>query len=192
MKSDVLRRIFFFVSFILACTTVSFSQKLMPQKGNASYYADRFHGRMMSNGKPYHRDSMTCAHLHYPLGTWLHVRNIVNGKEVVVQVTDRGPYSRKFVIDLSRAAARALDIIYHGYQPVEITPFVPGRVPFMNIPSSERPEINLGFSDDEDVFRPYWNEDSLRVALNQDTTLLHKVRIANKQKQVKAKRKRSK
>lgn len=49
------------------------SQEL--QKGKASYYANRLHGRTMSNGEKYHKDSMTCAHLKYPLGTMLRVRN---------------------------------------------------------------------------------------------------------------------
>ena len=124
------------------------AQQLKPQRGNASYYADYFHGRTMSNGEKYHRDSMTCAHLKYPLGTWLRVRNLTNGKEVVVQVTDRGPYSRKFSIDLSRAAARQLDIIQYGWRPVEITPFVPGKVPFVYEPPREKPVLNLGFSTD--------------------------------------------
>ena len=153
----------------------TYAQPLTSQRGNASYYADRFHGRLMSNGKPYHRDSMTCAHLRYPIGTWLHVRNIENGKEVVVRVTDRGPYSRKFVIDLSRAAARELGIIQYGYRPVEITPFIPARVPYIYQPSPEKPELSLGFSDDEDVLQPYW-EDSLAQSLHCDTTLLRRVK----------------
>ena len=103
-------RLIFYIVF-LVWATIACAQPLTIQRGNASYYADRFHGRKMANGEIYHRDSMTCAHLRYPLGTWLHVRNITNNKEVVVQVTDRGPFSRKFVIDLSRAAARELGIV---------------------------------------------------------------------------------
>lgn len=118
----------------------------------------------MSNGKPYHRDSMTCAHLRYPLGTWLLVRNLTNGKEVVVQVTDRGPYSRKFVIDLSRAAARELDIIHYGWRPVEILPFVPGKVPFKLEASKERPELDLGFTTDFGDEPPIWQDDSVYLS----------------------------
>ncbi len=147
---------------LLAATASA--QRLQPQRGNASYYADYFHGRTMSNGQKYHRDSMTCAHLHYPLGTMLKVRNITNGREVVVRVTDRGPYSRKFVIDLSRAAARQLDIIHYGWRPVEITPYTPGKVPFVYIPKREKPVLNLGFSDDEAGLAPYWQEDSIYLS----------------------------
>ena len=158
------KSLFVILTLLVAFSTFVFAQRLQPQKGNASYYADYFHGRTMSNGQKYHRDSMTCAHLYYPLGTWLRVRNITNGKEVVVRVTDRGPYSRKFVIDLSRAAARQLDIIHYGWRPVEITPFTPGHVPFILAPQREKPVLNLGFSDDEDDLAPYWQEDSIYLA----------------------------
>ena len=91
------------------------------ERGVASYYHDRFHGRKMANGRPYNKDSFTCAHRRYPLGTWLRVVNPKNNRAVVVEVTDRGPYSNVFTIDLSRAAARHLDIIFQGHAPVEIT-----------------------------------------------------------------------
>lgn len=141
--------------------TVAEAQILFTQQGNASYYADRFHGRKMANGQLYHRDSMTCAHLRYPLGTKLLVRNLVNGREVVVTVTDRGPYTRKFVIDLSRAAARQLDIIHHGFQQVEIFPYIAGRIPYKYEPSTERPELDLGYSTDVDLGPPVWQDDSI-------------------------------
>lgn len=100
--------------FVSPCS--SMAQDLL--RGRASYYADRFHGRTMSNGKPYNKDSMTCAHLTLPFGTFLRVRNMQNGKEVTVEVTDRGPYSR-FIIDLSRAAATELDFIRAGHVKIE-------------------------------------------------------------------------
>ena len=141
--------------------TVAEAQILFTQQGNASYYADSFHGRKMANGQLYHRDSMTCAHLRYPLGTKLLVRNLANGREVVVTVTDRGPYTRKFVIDLSRAAARQLDIIHHGFQQVEIFPYIAGRIPYKYEPSTERPELDLGYSTDVDLGPPVWQDDSI-------------------------------
>lgn len=137
------------------------AQILFTQQGNASFYADRFHGRRMANGQLYHRDSMTCAHLRYPLGTKLLVRNLTNGREVVVTVTDRGPYTRKFVIDLSRAAARQLDIIQLGFQQVEIYPYIAGRIPYKYEPSTERPELDLGYTTDVDLGPPVWQDDSI-------------------------------
>ncbi len=197
------------LSILVFCACVSipsltFAQQLKPQRGNASYYSDRFHGHKMSNGERYHRDSMTCAHLSYPLGTWLRVRNLTNGKEVVVRVTDRGPYSRKFSIDLSRAAARKLDIIHYGWRPVEILPFVPGKVPYLYEPSREKPVLNLGFSTDEDNLSPYWQEDStyqsrhrlsrtmvaihpdtLRAVVHEDTTIITKVKSEREKSKLK-------
>ena len=167
----------------LLCATDGMCQQLRPQKGNASFYHDRFHGRKMSNGDRYHKDSLTCAHLKYPMGTKLLVRNPTNGKEVVVTVTDRGPYSRKFVIDLSRAAARELDIIRYGYRQVEIIPFTEGEIPYLYIPNKERPELDIGYTTDQSYGPPFWQEDSiyqatirhkLRSTLRSDTTLRHK------------------
>jgi rare lipoprotein A len=66
---------------------------------------------------------MTCAHRTYPLGTLLRVKNPQNGKYVIVKVTDRGPYSRRLMIDLSYRAAKELDIIRKGIAAVEITEF---------------------------------------------------------------------
>ena len=97
--------------------------------GTASYYSDKLHGRRTSNGEVYHRDSLTCAHRTLPFGTRLLVRNLRNGKEVVVRVTDRGPFTRRFMIDLSRAAARQLDFIRAGICKVELTVLPPDSVP---------------------------------------------------------------
>lgn len=165
MKANFHHLYIFFVLIVPFFSAASArAQILFTQQGNASYYADRFHGRLMANGKVYHRDSMTCAHLRYPLGTKLLVRNLVNGREVVVTVTDRGPYSRKFVIDLSRAAARQLDIIYVGFQLVEIIPYIAGRVPYNYVPVDERPELDLGYSTDVDLGPPVWQDDSIYLA----------------------------
>ena len=93
--------------------------------GTASYYSDKLHGRRTSSGERYHRDSLTCAHRTLPFGTLLRVRNLKNDKEVVVRVTDRGPFTRRFIIDLSRAAARELDFIRAGICRVELTVIPP-------------------------------------------------------------------
>jgi len=91
------------------------------QKGNASYYAHRFQGKKTSSGIPYHKDSLTCAHRTLPFGTLLFVKNTLNNKTVLVKVTDRGPRSKKRIIDLSYEAARQLDMIGHGTVLVEIS-----------------------------------------------------------------------
>ena len=132
-------------------------------KGNASFYSDKLHGRRMANGECYHRDSMTCAHLKFPFGTMLRVRNPLNGRMVEVRVTDRGPYSKRFIIDLSRAAAKKLGIIAAGFCMVEITPFHPGVVPYRAEEDSlpEVPELNLQYTPVATYPEPAWQRDSI-------------------------------
>lgn len=88
--------------------------------GRASYYANRFHGRKTASGHPYHKDAMTAAHRSLPLGTWVRVVNERNGNYVVVQITDRGPFAKGRVIDLSLAAATNLDMLKTGTVPVSL------------------------------------------------------------------------
>ena len=134
-------------------------------KGNASYYSDKLHGRRMANGQPYHRDSMTCAHLKFPFGTLLKVRNPINNRTVIVRVTDRGPYSKRFAIDLSRAAARELDIIRTGYSMVEITPYHPNQIPYRIEEDSlpEIPELDLQYTPAATYPDPVWQQDSTKT-----------------------------
>lgn len=130
-------------------------------KGKASYYSDKLHGRTMSNGEMYHRDSMTCAHLNYPLGTLLKVRNPINNKEVIVKVTDRGPFSRRYIIDLSKAAARELGFIRQGFCQVEITPVHPIRIPFRSNSKDEIPELHLEYQDIATYPDAIWQKSNL-------------------------------
>lgn len=132
------------------------------ERGVASYYHNKFHGRKMANGDRYHRDSLTCAHRRYPFGTCLRVTNTRNGKSVVVKVTDRGPYSKRYTIDLSMAAARQLDYIAAGYTPVEITQVSPetgGIVPFP-IEEEEDWDIELDFVPAAQYPLPQWSKDT--------------------------------
>ena len=90
------------------------------QSGKATYYANSLHGRKTSSGEIYNKDSLTCAHRTLPFGTLLKVRDKLTGKEVVVEVTDRGPYSSA-IIDLSMAAAKELGMCRRGVAMVEIS-----------------------------------------------------------------------
>lgn len=140
------------------------AQKII--KGNASYYADKFHGRRTASGELYNKDSMTCAHLKYPFGTVLKVRNPRNDRTVYVRVTDRGPYSKGRIIDLSKAAACELDIIRAGFAMVEITPFLPNEVPYRIREDSplEIPELDLMYAPPIIFPEPIWEHDSTRVS----------------------------
>ena len=88
--------------------------------GKASYYGNSLHGRRTSDGSRYHKDSLTCAHRTLPFGTMLKVRNVKNGKEVIVKVTDRGPFCKGRVVDLSMAAAKELGMVASGVVPVQV------------------------------------------------------------------------
>lgn len=100
---------------------VVFAQnKSFSQEGQASYYADKFHGRSTASGEKYDKTLFTCAHMTLPYGTNLKVTNLDNKKTVVVRVNDRGPFSPNRIIDVSRAAAEALDIIAKGVAKVRI------------------------------------------------------------------------
>ena len=90
------------------------------QRGMASYYSNRMHGRRMSNGDKYHKDSLTCAHAKFALGTLLKVTNIKNGKSVVVEVTDRCSNHARRIIDLSYAAAKQIGLISQGMATVKV------------------------------------------------------------------------
>lgn len=86
----------------------------------ATYYADRFHGRLTSNGERYDKDAHTCAHRKLPFGTLIKVTNPKNGKSTVVRVNDRGPYGKRAKIDLSKAAAKDIGLLSIGILKVEM------------------------------------------------------------------------
>ena len=78
--------------------------------GLASYYSASLDGTLTANGERYRQYRMTAAHLTLPLGTWVELKSRATGKTVRVRVNDRGPYVKKFAIDLSKAAAHALGV----------------------------------------------------------------------------------
>jgi rare lipoprotein A len=102
------------------------------ERGEASWYGPKFHGRRTSSGEPYDMYKMTAAHKHLPLPSYVQVTNLDNGRQVVVRVNDRGPFKPGRVIDLSYAAATKLDMVRSGTARVEIRvldPDAPRRKP---------------------------------------------------------------
>lgn len=92
------------------------------QRGMASWYGTKFHGRKTASGETYNMENFTAAHRTLPLGTYVKVkRTDGRGESVVVKINDRGPFVNNRVIDLSRAAARQLDMLKEGVAPVEVT-----------------------------------------------------------------------
>ena len=90
------------------------------ERGQASWYGPRFHGRRTASGERYDQHAMTAAHKTLPFGTLVRVRSLVTGKEVDVRVTDRGPFVRGRIIDVSRAAAEALGMMGVGVKQVSL------------------------------------------------------------------------
>lgn len=91
------------------------------ERGVASWYGTKFHGRLTSSREAYDMHALTAAHKSLPLPTFVKVENLRNGKSVIVRVNDRGPFVTNRIIDLSYAAARRLDMIKDGTSLVEVT-----------------------------------------------------------------------
>lgn len=90
------------------------------EKGIASWYGKKFHGRRTSSGETYDMYAMTAAHKSLPLPTYIEVINLENRRSVIVKVNDRGPFHQNRIIDLSYTAATKLGIIANGTGLVEI------------------------------------------------------------------------
>lgn len=90
------------------------------QKGQASWYGKKFHGRKTSNQETFDMYKLTAAHKTLPLPSYVEVTNLKNNKKVVVRVNDRGPFVGDRIIDLSYAAAKMLDFVHDGVTDVQI------------------------------------------------------------------------
>ncbi|KAB7623767.1 septal ring lytic transglycosylase RlpA family protein [Alkalilimnicola sp. S0819] len=90
------------------------------ERGIASWYGEKFHGRRTSSGEPYDMYAMTAAHKTLPLPSYVEVRHLNNDRRIVVKVNDRGPFAEGRIIDLSYTAAHKLGILRQGTAPVEI------------------------------------------------------------------------
>lgn len=107
------------ILFILFTVSAS-SEEVHLQYGNASWYGQSLHGRKTASGERYDKYAFTGAHRSLPFGTVVRVKNLKNGKEVLVKVNDRGPFVRGRIIDISRAAASQIGIISRGVVRVKI------------------------------------------------------------------------
>ncbi len=95
-------------------------KKEFTQEGEASYYGPGFHGKPTATGERFDQNDMTAAHRSLPLGTEATVTNLENGKQIEVEINDRGPYAKGRVLDLSKGAAERLDMVEEGTAPVKI------------------------------------------------------------------------
>ncbi|MBC8524147.1 MAG: septal ring lytic transglycosylase RlpA family protein [Chlorobium phaeobacteroides] len=92
----------------------------MVKEGKASYYADRFHGRLTANGERFNMHELTAAHKSLPFGSMVRVTNLNNGRKVMVRINDRGPYIKGRIIDLSLEAAKEINLLKKGVAKVRI------------------------------------------------------------------------
>ena len=95
------------------------------QRGQASWYGTKFHGRRTSSGEPYDMYAMTAAHKTLPIPSYVEVTNLDNGRKAIVRVNDRGPFIDGRIIDLSYAAAKKLGVYESGTARVEVRAIEP-------------------------------------------------------------------
>lgn len=111
---------YIFLTFLVISIS-GFGQNDFVQNGKASYYADKFEGRLTASGEKYKHTKLTAAHKTLPFGTIVQVKNLENNKMVEVKINDRGPFVEGRIIDLSKSAAEVLDFIAQGLTDVEIS-----------------------------------------------------------------------
>ena len=154
------------------------------QKGKASWYGKKFHGRKTSNQEIYDMYKLTAAHKTLPLPSYVEVTNLDNGKQVVVRVNDRGPFVGDRIIDMSYGAAKALDFVDKGIANVKIKVI---KAP-QNLQASPIKQgmsyIQLGaFSDNNTAYNlakkvtELLGIETFVTILNTQSGLLHRVRI---------------
>ena len=90
------------------------------ETGEASWYGYPYHGRPTASGEVYDMDQLTAAHPFLPLGAWVTVENLENGRIMDMRINDRGPFAGRRILDLSRAAARILGAVGPGVIPVRL------------------------------------------------------------------------
>lgn len=112
--------------------------------GNACYYSGFFHGRKTANGEIFRHDRLSAAHLTLPLGTWVEITARTTGNKVRLRVNDRGPYTGPFIIDLSKAAAKALGVDVARDRHVEVKVIaLPGEAPPGDLEPDDAPDRRL-------------------------------------------------
>ncbi|WP_233212399.1 septal ring lytic transglycosylase RlpA family protein [Collimonas sp. PA-H2] len=92
------------------------------QRGTASWYGAKLHGRKSASGERFNMHAMTAAHPSLPLHSWVLVRNVGNGKMAILKVNDRGPFHSKRILDVSYSAAKQLGFASKGTARVEVRP----------------------------------------------------------------------
>ncbi|EFM00860.1 septal ring lytic transglycosylase RlpA family protein [Hoylesella marshii] len=156
----IYRRSIVTILSILFSLTALFAQ----QRGKASFYSKRATGARTSSGARVHHDSLTCAHRTYPFGSILKVTNLSNGLSVLVKVTDRGPYRRGRVIDLSWRAAKEIGMLSQGVATVEIELANTVKIPYRDETPITLPQIDFQVNDEGYSLTERWKKDTVDEA----------------------------
>jgi rare lipoprotein A len=120
-KSNIHKmRLLFIILFFFNYLYVSIAQTRYVELGRATYYSDKFEGRKTTSGERYFKTKYSAAHPKMALGTYVRVTNLKNNKSVIVKVNDRCAIRKTRIIDLSKVAARKLDMLKHGVCSVKI------------------------------------------------------------------------
>ncbi len=145
-------------SLFFSCARLTYPPSEIIQTGVASWYGPDFHGKTTSNKEVYNMYDLTAAHKSLPFGTYVMVTNLNNGKSVTVRINDRGPFVKERIIDLSYAAAKAVDMVGEGTAPVRLeilTKYSPKR-------SSQKFSVQVGSFIQED------NAKALKIELEKN------------------------
>ncbi len=137
------------------CALPNFAQQ--HQKGKATYYSKKATGAKTASGEKLHHDSLTCAHRFYPFGTFLKVTNLANDKSVVVKVTDRGPFGRGKIIDLSWGAAKEIGMLAQGVASVKVE-VIDTPIPMRPSDEYELPLVDFEVAEAGYSFIDEWKE----------------------------------
>ena len=145
------------------------------QRGKATYYSKRATGSRTSSGKRLHHDSLTCAHRTHPFGTKLKVTNPANKKFTIVTVTDRGPYGKGKIIDLTYRAAKELGMISQGVCVVEVEVYNGEEKSLSPMSPKDKKYIPMEFniaefdndSTEADVLHPAWKRERKHTPVQQ-------------------------
>jgi rare lipoprotein A len=145
------------------------------QRGYASWYGKKFHGRRTSSGEKYDMYKITAAHPTLPIPSYARVTNLNNGKQIIVRINDRGPFHSSRIMDLSYTAALKLDYLAHGKAEVEVERLLPEDIQKM----AENREYIV--SNKEEKFR---NASLISDVELQKSSLALDQMIANKEKEL--------
>jgi len=113
------------------------------ERGIASWYGRRFHGKPTAGGERYDMYAMTAAHTVLPIPSYARVTHLGNGRSIIVRINDRGPFRTDRIIDLSYAAAHRLGYVQAGSARVEVEAILPGKTSAAGEPESPREPLRL-------------------------------------------------